>query len=396
MSKSFWYLLGEFFSKIVPFLLLPYFTNSLGTSGYGNLIYYLAIIAIAKVIISFGLETTISRCFFRYGKNTAIIMLKTHFLFTSSIVFCISVICIYLNKYIELYILIAAYSQAIFFGCLVFYQCQERASKYIFFQASATLLSIIFTVILFDYFDFKAEYRILSLCLSYLIFSIIVYMNIIGVFFHFKFHKTHFYYLIVSGFPLLLHQLSFVIKGQFDRFLIFDKFSSSELGSYGLAFQLASIITLILQAIYKGIMPKYYDRLKKQQILKKTIIRFSIYSVIPLFFLSFFPLIIPKDVYQFFFGSEFYNIPIIMSFFMISMIFYGAYLILSGYLFYYNDNSYIAKINVLSIPIYLILVLVLSNYKIYLIPLSMMISNLFVFILLLIRVRAFSFSPKAF
>ncbi|MCT8759307.1 flippase, partial [Glaesserella parasuis] len=34
------YLIGEFASKSLPFLLLPYLTNKLGMEGFGELSYY--------------------------------------------------------------------------------------------------------------------------------------------------------------------------------------------------------------------------------------------------------------------------------------------------------------------------------------------------------------------
>lgn len=69
LKDSVIYVLGEMTAKAVPFLLLPYLTRVLGTTGFGDLSYYLSLTAFIVIGMSLSQNGALTRYFYVYGRH---------------------------------------------------------------------------------------------------------------------------------------------------------------------------------------------------------------------------------------------------------------------------------------------------------------------------------------
>ena len=80
-KDSFIYLIGELFAKSLPFLMLPYLTRKLGVEGFGELSYYLTILALLGIFIGLSQEGAITRYFYFYGNKAIDLIVRAGYLY---------------------------------------------------------------------------------------------------------------------------------------------------------------------------------------------------------------------------------------------------------------------------------------------------------------------------
>lgn len=78
-----------------------------------------------------------------------------------------------------------------------------------------------------------------------------------------SFKKSHIKYILGYSVSLLPYLLSGVILGQIDRVMINGFYGSREVGLYSVAYNIGSMLTLVVNAINTAFTPKWFD-LKKQ------------------------------------------------------------------------------------------------------------------------------------
>ncbi|MCV3262401.1 oligosaccharide flippase family protein [Vibrio harveyi] len=123
---------------------------------------------------------------------------------------------------------------------------------------------------------------------------------------------------ISFSYPLLLHSIASFGKTSLDRIIIYDKFSASVLGIYYTAFQVSSVISVVLMALNKALMPYYYERLKSKDITIFDAIRLSKLSLLLPVVFSFIATLLPDRLYSLVLGDGFENINIYIPIFTFS------------------------------------------------------------------------------
>lgn len=384
------YVIGEVLAKLMPFLLMPYLTRQLGVAGFGELSYYQTLIVLLVIFIGLSQDGAITRYFYRYGKRSLGLVVLAGFFYSTIITLLFLGVALFFNSLIIIYVLFSAFFQSLMAAQLSIRQCQRQAVKYTILQLFSSVLSILITILLFEYVAGNTLMRIIAIFLS----------NAMGVAFgfyffikdgaQFNFKLKEFYtavaYIFSFGLPLIFHHMSFFIKGQLDRVIIADKFSYTDLGIYAAAAQLAMIFVVCLQAINKAIVPYFYEALKKKSLSKENVIKYSIYSFLIVPIPALIALVIPNSVYLLFLGQQFDGAKFYTVMFLIGFGVNIPYLILVNYLFFHAKNKQIAIVTFISSLIYLIIFYSLTYVSLYYVPLSILISNIlvvFIFILLI-------------
>jgi O-antigen/teichoic acid export membrane protein len=374
------YLIGELIAKAIPFLLLPYLTRSLGVEGYGALANVEAYIALALVFIGLSQDGAISRYYYFYGHRSINIIVKSSFIYTTSLAGLILLFAFYFEKALIIYVVLVAMSQSFLNVQLALRLCQKKPLDYIFIQLFSSILSVSLTVILFETLQETYINRILSMMFanfsaSYLGWYLFRKKN------KSKYRKNHIAkgitYLVSFGFPLLLHQISFFFKGHLDRILIHEKFSESELGIYALGFQVASIFTVLLLAINKAVIPFFYSSLKQKEIDYQKLIYWGKLSSLLVLVPSLVALMLPEVIFQILFGDEYAGSKYYTVIFLLGLGLNIPYLLFVNYLFYYGKNKEVAFSNLGSAIVYIALLYGFSLYSIRLIPVALAVSNIF-------------------
>lgn len=386
------YIGGEVISKLIPFLMLPYLTRELGTVGFGELSYYLVIYTFSLIFISISQDGALGRYFFRYGQKGIPSIMVTGFFF-AFIVTLVIISGLALGKlYIYICPVLLAFTQTIVSSLLSLRQCQQAVLSYVKIQFIVSLTVSLLTILAFEWVNASAVVRINAMIIGQIISIILVVLGStpkvdLGRFTLYRL-KKHFVYIIGFGVPLIIHQLSFFGKGQFDRFLIPQAFTVSQLGLYSAAFQLASILTVILYAINKAIVPILYSKLKNKSIGKKEILRFARLSLIIAPIPSLVAFLIPNEFYIFILGEDFDGAKYYVYIFLIGLSLHLSYQVLANFLFYHGQNLKVAFATSISLIVHVLAVLLFAHFQeLKLLPYAIAISNMVVIALLYLKVQ---------
>lgn len=381
------YVFAEFSSKAVPFLLLPYLTRKLGAEGYGELSYYLSIIAFLLVFIGLSQQAAVTRYYYFYGKRALNLLVTTGYFYSFCIFFigvCTSII---LKQKMLFYCSLVAFFQSLHTTQLSIRQCQKQAKLYATLQIITSILNLALTILVLELFEFnQVQNRIIVLGCVYAVVGLVAYamcFNQLNMKFNFSLrqYKLAFQYILGFGLPLVLHVLSYTVKGQFDRVLIYNNFSKSELGVYSAGVQIASVLSVFIMAVNTATLPYFYQYMKEKKINVSIVKSYfwKSFILVPLPAVLFY--IFPKDLIVFILGKGFEQAGYYVMLFLISYALIIPYLLLVNCLFYYGKNMQIAFCSVVSSVVYVVTLFLLKNH-IELLPGASLIANILVLPLL--------------
>ncbi len=326
------YITGEILSKLMPFLLIPYLSRKLGTEGYGQLSYYQTYLMLFIVVIGLTQEGAVARYFYVYGKRGIDLILRTGYVYAIILGLVIFSVCWLLDSSILMYISIASVLRVFVNVQLSIWQCKKRPLTYTFIQFLLTLTSVVFTIAFFELSNnLLVEKYFIALLLGNLIVFFIAYFlyrRDIKKMRNFSLsnYKTALLYLFSFGVPLLLHNVSGLIKGQADRFLI------------------------------------YHKALRKQKITLKNIHLWALYSLLFVPVAILVVSLIPESLFLWILGDEFVGVKNYFRLFVISSVLIVPYLLWVNYLFYSGKTKEIGLISIASTGIYMLfLFLLLDN-----------------------------------
>lgn len=381
------FIFGEVFSKIIPFLLLPYLTRKLGAEGFGELANIQAYIALAIVAVSLSQEGAVARYFYFYGKRSIGLVVKCGYTYSSIITIFLLLLSLSTQNIIIFYVALTAFSQTILGVQLSIRQCQKKAIQFVSIQIINGLLTVLLTFFLLEFVSPTFESRVLAIIgANLLAFFIGFYLYRKQENFRVKLSKKNirsgFLYIFAFGFPLVFHKLSFFLKGQLDRVFIYEKFSPEELGVYAVGFQLASVFSVLLMAINKACVPFLYEKLKSNDVDFSMIKSWMIMSFVVVPIPALIGYLVPESIYTLIAGAEFLGIKYYSVIFLFGLGLGVPYLLLVNYLFYFGKNKYIAICTFTSSTIYLVMLYFLLNFGIKYVPLALIISNVFSIFLL--------------
>ena len=382
LKDSLIYVAGEMTAKAVPFLLLPYLTRQLGTAGFGALSYYLSITAFLLIFMSLSQNGALTRYYYVYGKHGMGNILLAGGLYGVVVFVLAAFISLQLADEALFYCCLTAFFQSLLQNQLALRQCQKRAFSYLAIQLSAALTNLLLTVAIFNLFTGdKVTERLIAIVLSYFITfmgAMVAAQQQFALRFCWSWQRLRLglLYIMTLGLPLLLHGISYTVKGQLDRVLIFQNFSAHELGIYSAGVQVASVVTVVIMAINSASVPHLYEKLKSKKITLDNIHR--------LFWLSFLlPLMataivwgLPQGLYRWALGADFLSSRYYVVCFVLGFSLLIPYLLLVNFLFYHGKNRQIATSSVLSTLVYLLLLLLLSPLGLKYVPFASIISNL--------------------
>lgn len=367
------YMAGELFSKMLPFLLLPYLSRKLGVEEFGELSYYQTFLVVALLIISLNQEGAVARYFYFYGKRSLHLIIHTGYiysLFTTSIMLLIGW---YLQSSILSYIILASLFQNFLNVQLIARQSEKNAIGYTMIQFLSGFITVLFTVALLEYYQTDlVEKRILAIFFSNVVVFLIAYMLYASKHkiknFSFKYYKLGFRYILGFGLPLILHNASMLLRGQLDRIFIYHQFSEKDLGLYAMGATVASIVSVGIMAINKATIPYYYESLKKGKLTLAKIHQWTLLSLLFVPIPAIVMWIIPESLVAWLFGEQFLGTKYYIILFLITTTLSIPYLLLVNYLFYYGKNKWISACSILTTVIYMLSLLVLLNFKIDYVP----------------------------
>lgn len=381
-SASILFILGEGASKVAPFLLLPYFTNVKGASFYGEFALLQSIAVVLAVIIGFSQDGAISRFNFVYGKNSVGALIFLAIINSLMISICMFfLMCLFNARYISSVIL----ALSMFYSLLIFRYLQFNlmASRFFYLNVVSAILTILFSFILINENVSDPKIFIYGLSLSHLLVS---FISIVLIIYNDKlslrrvirkryFSKVIFCYFLSIGFPTVIHQLGFVVRGHADRLIIDNFFSSEQLGVYVAAFQLASVLSVVIVALNKYFVVGFYSKLKNDGFDKDIFQKKIAYSFLFSILIYFIALNIPDEIYLLL-GAEFISVAKFLPTFVLSVSLSIPYLMCANLRFYFKQNYRIMMFSLGATVIHLVFIYLFSRLSLTLVPWGGVISSL--------------------
>ena len=391
LKDSLIYVVGELTAKAVPFLLLPYLTRVLGTTGFGDLSYYLSLTAFIVIAMSLSQNGALTRYFYVYGRHGLGNILLAGGLYSVGVLLIGTAISWLLHSELLFYCFFTAFLQTLIQNQLALRQCQKRPFSYLTIQLGLALGNLLWTLLIFQFFagdtTDKVAQRLIAIILAHGFTFVAAlawakYQFAINFRFTPKRLKLGLGYILTLGLPLLLHGLSYTIKGQLDRVLIHERFSSHELGVYSAGVQVASSLTIVIMAVNSALVPHLYERLKSQRMTVMQVHRLFWLSLIVPIMLTAMAWVMPSSLMAWLLGSDFAQSQYYVVMFVLAFSLIIPYLLLVNFLFYHAKSAQISLCSVISTVVYLLALWVLSGVSLAVVPYATIISGVVILPLL--------------
>ena len=276
-----WFTICNLLQKGIAMITMPIFTRILTTEQYGVFTVYQSWYNIVSIIVTLNLAgSVINNGMVKYeNKRNEFISSMQSLSITVTIAFFIIYLCFmdFFNGLFNLssIFILTMFVQLLFEPAyLMWAQRQRYEYKYKSLIAMTAVISItspVLGVVAVLSTDYKAEARVVSYALVQICIGLVFFIlqSIKGKTF---FNKEYWKFALAFNLPLIPHYLSQIVLGQADRIMIERMIGASEAAMYGVAYNLATVITLFINAINSSFIPTFYESLKakKYESIRKT------------------------------------------------------------------------------------------------------------------------------
>jgi len=397
IRSYFIYSLGEYVKLASPILLLPILTRILSQGDYGVISTFSATTSLLGVFVSFSATGAVNRAYID-SKHTNLdfnsylgnaIMTNTFL----CIMLCFPIIIIgYLNVVnlprslffiIPLVLLmksLMAYKQKLWI-------LQEKPIQNSIFEAGfrslSLILSVLFVLIIFP--DWRG--RIIGLILANLLFCVLSLFRLKKEDnFTLNYNSVYVKDILKFGAPLIFHGIGIMLIGTVDKLILNNQLGLDEVGVYGVATAIASVLAVFIMPFDKVIMPKMFAIFNNYD-NENSVKAFKIFIINVLYLCITGYLLYLTTIFlgPFIIGEKFISAIKYVPVLIIAKIFYGLYRFSVRPLFF-SKKTYLVSISTLTsglIGLFMMFLLV-KNYGIFGVAWGFVLSNflsfLFVFI----------------
>ncbi len=349
----------------INFFLMPYLSHYINPAGYGIISMVNSFVTILIPLIGLTASGLIAVEYYQmkdqkefaslFSSVQAIPIIPGIIIFIACLLFASPIgafleIPVEKNYWIPLSVLIALFS--IYTETLLTYNVIEKKPMlYVKFCLVKILLEVGLTLLFISVFNLSWEGRLLSWLIATLVSFLLslFYFSSMGLL-TIHLQKKYIKAGILFGAPLILHTVGKFVINQSDRVFIAKMVSIEEAGIYNIGYQVGMVILLIVSAVINFFQPFLYERLgnltlkAKMEIVRVTYLIILILSVILILLTVMTPYLFAIII------DESYGKGVVYVFWTgLSYLFWGIYLLFSGYIFYNKrtgELGYLAVFNV--------------------------------------------------
>jgi len=341
----------------VPFLLLPILTTYLTPEDYGilSMVQLLMLLSFPFIMMnSQGLLTmeysNLSKEKYKALVSAAILIPLFGFLFLEFIFFLFSnpiVEYFQIPSYLLYLIPVFLFFQAIPTFVPIIFQAKKEPFNFGKFKISLTIVNILLSLLFVVLLNYGWEGRLFGIVGSFLIFSII---GIIVLFrvdaFSFSFDVESLKKILNFGLPLLPHAIAGILLASSSKFFLANMISNEAVGIYTVAFQVASVVLLIMTSVNQAWAPNLYEVLNSNptEIVKLGIVK-QTYKVI-VFMIGIFLLFIVfvPYIFRFFINENYHSGILISRIISIAFLMNGLYFLVTNYILFSKNTKVLSYI----------------------------------------------------
>lgn len=372
LKKSFYYFFSSFINRGIAVLLLPLYTRTLSKVDYGIFDLLIVFGSFANILISFEISQSIYRFYHETKKKKIYSSISLWFSVFSYVIFII--ICFFFSKEIST-IIFKTDNQIINFRLAIIYislngvyilvcnqlRLQGLASFYFNAAVITGITTVITNFILLIVFKLHVEGVFLGLILGLLLglsYSLLKLRNITYIF---SFNFKIFFKMIKFSFPLLPTSILVITTLYLDRYFINYYLSLAEVGVYGVAYRISSLLLLITIGFQLAYTPFFFKIYKEKN--SPSVLGNLITFIISLYFMGYLLLsLFSHEIFKIYVGKDFVEAEYIIKYLALSLIFAQFYIFFPGIMIVNKNYIYF----VVSFIVFIINIFL----NIYLIPLA--------------------------
>jgi O-antigen/teichoic acid export membrane protein len=352
------YFSGAVLAAIVPFLLLPILTRTLGPAEFGLIGIFISLVGVLGAVVGAGTHGYVSVAYFRDGRDgmaevlggaIACGLIGAMLLLLLTTVFGPVIEDISLLPRASLWMVVAvAALQFLASIALALFQAMQRPWAYIAIQAgNALLLGLLTLLLLFGWgmgWEARALGQVASLAVTLAI-AMLLIASSVGV--QLNPARWPLRALLAFGVPLLPHSIAAIFIVNMDRFFLAKFSSADELGNYVGAAQIASLMTVVATAANQAWLPWLFARLKRNdRASEREIVRatWGVFAILALFALA--TIVLAPLLARIVLGPQYNTAAHFLKFLGPASAFGAAYLFVAGHLFYNSRTGLLSMISV--------------------------------------------------
>ncbi|MGX8851831.1 lipopolysaccharide biosynthesis protein [Amedibacillus sp. YH-ame10] len=348
-KASLWYTVCNVLQKGMALLATPIFTRIMTQDQFGTFTLFQSWFSILLIFASLNLfQGAFTKGLILYeGKEaqftSSLLSLSLLGTFIVIVVYCLNID--YWTHVFSLnpIIMIAMFIQIVAITVTEFWAAKERFDfqykKYITVVLLSTIISLLLSVLTVMNTDSKAEARIYSDTFAKSLFGIIILVYL------FKqgkqlYNGKYWKYALLFNLPLIPHFLSTFILNQSDRIMIAKMVGTKEAAIYGVAYTVATMMLLVVNAINNTLVPYIYKKIKATDYL--SIMRNTKPLFLLVFTLCLVTMIFAPEIIYIFGGNDYMEAVWIIPPVSASLYFIFVYSMFSTVEYYYQKTGLIA------------------------------------------------------
>lgn len=277
------YTIAKVINSCIPFFMLPIMTKYLSPSDYGIISMITTVAAFVLPFVSINTDSAIVRKYYDKNENISeyigtcvILVLISCISFTAISIISAKSVSDYVKIPPFVLYFIPLYSVFTFFKTIVLYswQVKNQPVKFGLFSIALTAMELSIAIITIVLIGMNWQGRAISLFSTALfatVFSICSLRN--RNMFSVKFNGEKAKHAFKYGTGLIPHAVGASLMVLSNRFFITNMVSIEETGFYGVATQMASILSFVTLSFNNAYVPWLFDKLSKDSIdIKKKIV----------------------------------------------------------------------------------------------------------------------------
>jgi O-antigen/teichoic acid export membrane protein len=264
------YLSAELIVKAIGLISIPIFTRLLSPEEYGVYAIFLSFVAVMNIISSLNMHTSVDRYYFEEKGNFASFV-GSNIFFVLLFQLLLIVYCLFWGDWIKSFFeisdwmfwlgIIASLSTFYYNVLVAILKVQKRSFEFSVISVSKNLFIFILSIIWVVFLPATgAMGRIYGYVIATLFFLIYALYKLIKLS-NFQIQYDYIKYSALFALPLVPHSLSKFILATFDRVMINKITGVSDVGLYTLAYQIGSLIAIVISAVSSSLVPFFYEKM---------------------------------------------------------------------------------------------------------------------------------------
>lgn len=338
-----------------PFFLIPILTNYLNNEGYGIVAMFTIVINILNPLMGLSVNGALTKQYFvlteeefkKYVSNCLLIFVLSAVCLSGVIYVFNPVITKFTDlpiKWLFVAILISS-CQFLQTVMLTLWQVKEKTIRFGLFQTGNSLLNLLLSLYMVIGLTQNWQGRLNAWMVSSIFMALlaIIFLKSSG-YITSKLNREYVKHALRFSIPLIPHAIGGLIIGLSDRLIIKNVLGVGQTGIYTVAFQLSSVLSILMTAFNNAYIPWLFKHLKvndpeqKRRITGLTYICFTGITALVVVGIG-----VNLFITKYIVGPSFIESKKYVVFLLIAFGFNGMYLMVTNYLFFAEKTNLLAR-----------------------------------------------------